>query len=118
MLRVEENEMVEGFWIVQFEGTNGNGGGVAMFIKGRVFGGDSGSTYIGTYVENAKTIKARVRIHNYMPGAVSVIGVEGDYDLDVTGIVEGDVIKASGSPAGQQSAGLALRLTKAGALPA
>ncbi len=110
--------MVEGFWIVQYEGMKGNGGGVAVFIKGRVFGGDSGSTYTGTYEENAKTLKARVRVHNYMPGVVSVIGMEGDYDLDVTGTVEGDFIKASGSPAGQQSAGLALRLTKAGVLPA
>jgi len=109
--------MVEGFWIVQYEGMQGNGGGVAVFTKGHIFGGDSGSTYTGTYEENGKTLKARVRIHNYMPGVVSVIGVEGDYDLDVIGTVEGDTIKASGSPAGQQSAGLALRLTKAANLP-
>jgi len=109
--------MVDGFWIVQFEGLKGNGGGVAVFIKGKVFGGDNGSTYTGTYVANAKTINARVRIHNYMPGVVSVIGIEGDYDLDVIGNVEGDVIKATGTPAGKQSAGLALKLTKAGELP-
>lgn len=108
----------EGFWIVQYEGMKGNGGGVAVFTKGHVFGGDSGSTYTGTYEEDGKTIKARIRVHNYMPGVVSVIGIEGDYDLNVTGTVEGDVIKASGSPAGQQTAGLALRLTRAGVLPA
>ena len=33
--------MVEGFWIVQFEGVQGNGGGVVFFIKSQVFGGDS-----------------------------------------------------------------------------
>jgi hypothetical protein len=109
--------MVEGFWIVQYEGMQGNGGGVAMFIKGQIFGGDSGSTYTGTYKADAKTLSARVRIHNYMPGVVSVIGIEGDYDLDVTGTVEGDVMRASGSPVGQQSAGLALRLTRAANLP-
>jgi hypothetical protein len=109
--------MVEGFWIVQYEGLKGNGGGVAVFIKGQVFGGDSGSTYTGTYEEDAKTLKAQIRVHNYLPGVVSAIGIEGDYDLNVTGAVEGDVIKASGSPAGQQNAGLALRLTKAGQLP-
>ena len=110
--------MVEGFWIVQYEGTKGNGGGVAVFIKNRVYGGDSGSTYTGTYDENGKTLKARVRIHNYMPGVVSAIGIEGDYDLEVTGTVEGGVINASGSPVGQQTAGLLLKLTKAGSLPA
>jgi len=35
--------MVEGFWIVQFQGPQGNGGGVAVFVNGKVFGGDSGS---------------------------------------------------------------------------
>jgi hypothetical protein len=110
--------MVEGFWIVQYEGTKNNGGGVAVFMKNKIFGGDSGSTYVGTYEENGKTLKARVRIHNYMPGVVSAIGIEGDYDLEVTGTVEGDVINASGSPVGQQSAGLLLKLTKAGSVPA
>jgi len=110
--------MVEGFWIVQYEGMKGSGGGVVMFIKGKVFGGDSGSTYSGTYEADAKTIKARVRIHNYMPGVASIIGVDGDYDLDMVGAIEGDVIKASGSPVGHQVAGMALRLTKIDALPA
>jgi T3SS negative regulator,GrlR len=107
--------MVEGFWIVQYAG---NGGGVAVFIKGHIFGGDSGSTYNGTYIEDAKTLRARVSVHNYMPGVVSVIGIEGDYDLDVTGTVEREIIDASGAPVGQQVAGVALRLTKVGELPA
>jgi len=110
--------VIEGFWIVQYEGMQGNGGGVVVFIKGQVFGGDSGSTYIGTYESEDKTIKAHVRVHNYMPGVVSAIGIEGDYDLEVTGTVDGDVIKASGSPAGYHTAGLALKLTRAARLPA
>jgi hypothetical protein len=109
--------MVEGFWLVQFEALKDKGGGVALFIKGRVFGGDSGTTYIGTYETDEKTMKARVRIHNFLPGVVSVIGVEGDYDLYVTGTVEGDVIKGTGSPVGRQVAGMALRLTRVANLP-
>jgi hypothetical protein len=109
--------MVEGFWIVQYEGIQGGGGGVVMLIKGRLFGGDSGSTYSGTYEADAKTLKARVRIHNYMPGVGSIIGIDGDYDLDVTGTIEGDVIKAAGTPVGHQAAGMRLRLTKIEELP-
>jgi len=109
--------VVEGFWIVQFEGLRGNGGGVALFIKGQVFGGDSGSTYIGSYQVDANTIKAHVKIHNYLPGVVSIIGVEGDYELEVAGTVDKNIIKASGSPVGLQAAGMALRLTKVGELP-
>jgi len=41
--------MVEGFWIVQYEGAQGNGGGVAVFMRGRVLGGDTGFIYTGTY---------------------------------------------------------------------
>lgn len=110
--------MVEGFWIVQYEGLKGNGGGVAMFIKGHVFGGDSGSTYLGTYQIDGGKIKARVNIHNYVPGVVSIVGIEGDYDLDVTGSIEGNMIKASGTPLGHQVSGMALRLTRVANLPA
>lgn len=109
--------MVDGFWIVEYEGKQGLGGGVAVFIKGHVFGGDSGSTYTGTFSESAKTIKARLKVHNYAPGVVNVTGIEGDYELEVAGTVEGDVIKATGSPVGYPSAGLILNLKKAGKLP-
>jgi hypothetical protein len=48
----------------------------------------------GTYEENAKTLRARVSIHNYTPGVLNVNGSESDYDLQVIGFVEGDMIKA------------------------
>jgi len=109
--------MVEGFWIVQYEGIQGGGGGVVMFIKGRVFGGDSGSTYSSTYEADTNRMTARVRIHNYLPGVRSIIGIDGDYDLEVTGTIEGDVIKAAGTPLGQQATGMRLRLTKIEEIP-
>jgi hypothetical protein len=118
MWRIEGKIMVEGFWIVQYEGLQGNGGGVAVFTKGHIFGGDSGSTYIGTYQADARGIKARVRVHNYMPGVASIVGIEGDYELDVSGTVEGGVIRASGTPIGHNVSGMALKLTRAANLPA
>jgi hypothetical protein len=59
--------MVEGFWIVQYEGVAGNGGGVAVFIKGRVFGGDSGFVYTGTYNADEKSIAAKISVRNFLP---------------------------------------------------
>lgn len=109
---------MDGFWLVQYEGMQGNGGGVAVFIKGSIFGGDSGATYMGTYRVDGNNVHARVKIHNYMPGVGSVIGIEGDYELDVTGALKGNVVEAKGVPVGMQAAGLALRLTKAAELPA
>jgi hypothetical protein len=49
---IEEGDttMVDGFWIVQFEGVQGNGGGVIMFAKQKVLGGDSGYIYTGGVV--------------------------------------------------------------------
>jgi hypothetical protein len=105
--------MVDGFWLVQYEGMAGNGGGVVVFLKGKVYGGDSGSTYLGTYETNGKEIRSTVRVHNYMPGVVSAIGIQqDDYDLQITGSVEGEIIKAFGTPIEQKVAGLALRLTR------
>lgn len=110
--------MIEGFWIVQYEGLQGNGGGVVMFIKGRVLGGDNGSTYIGHYNVDGTAIKAEIQIHNYLPGVGSIIGVEGDYNLSVTGVIEGKVIRGSAVAIGKQAAGMALKLTKVAELPA
>ncbi len=63
--------MVEGFWIVQYEGLKDHGGGVTVFIRGSVLGGDSGTTYIGTYQTDEKIIKARINIHNFLAGGAS-----------------------------------------------
>lgn len=109
--------MVEGFWIVQYEGLNGKGGGVAIFTRGQIFGGDSATTYIGKYQADDKTIKGRVSVHNFITGVVSATGIEGDYDLEITGTIEGEIIKATGSPVGFQAAGLALRLTRVANIP-
>ncbi len=37
---------VEGFWTVQFQGRNG---AVVVLTKGKIFGGDSGHTFTGSY---------------------------------------------------------------------
>jgi hypothetical protein len=106
-------DVVEGFWLVQYEGMAGNGGGVVVFLKGKVYGGDSGSTYLGAYQTNGKELRSTVKVHNYMPGVVSAIGLQqDDYELQIVGSVEGAIIKASGTPIGQKVAGLALKLTR------
>lgn len=110
--------MVEGFWIVQYEGMQGNGGGVVVFIKGKVFGGDTGYTYLGSYETHGNALKARVMVRNFIPGIPSVVGVAGDFELSIEGVVEGDVIRGSGSLVGVQRSGVALKLSKRAALPA
>jgi hypothetical protein len=110
--------MVDGFWIVQYEGMQGNGGGVVMFIKGKVFGGDTGYTYMGSYEVNGNSVKAKIMVRNFLPNIPSVIGITGDFELAIEGTVEGEVIKGTGSLVGVQRPGIALKLTKRGNLPA
>jgi hypothetical protein len=110
--------MVEGFWIVQYEGMQGKGGGVVMFIKGRVFGGDTGYTYQGTYTTQGHAIRARVSVHNFIAGIPSVVGIAGDFELSIEWTVEGDIIRATGSLVGVQKPGIAVKLSKRADIPA
>lgn len=109
--------MVEGFWIVQYEGMKGNGGGVAMLIRGKLFGGDTGYTYIGSYQMHGNTIKGHVMVRNFLPDIPSVLGVVGDFELIIDGKLERDVIRGTGSLANGEAVGIAVKLTKRANLP-
>jgi hypothetical protein len=110
--------MVEGFWIVQYEGVQGNGGGVAIFMKGRVLGGDTGFVYTGTYQTNEKEVSAQIKVRNFLPEVPSVLGVKGDFELSLKGTVTGQIIKAAASLVGQEGAGVVVKLTRVSDLPA
>lgn len=108
---------MEGFWLVQYEGMQGNGGGVVVLIKGKVFGGDSETTYIGDYRAKGDKLYAKAQIHNFVPGSLNVVGVEGDYWLEIEGILQGNVVRGSGKVLAHDVAGMALKLTKISDLP-
>ena len=59
--------MIEGLWIVQYHGPPGTGGGVVVFVKGQVLGGDSGFTYSGSYDLTGELFKAKVEVQNFDP---------------------------------------------------
>lgn len=109
--------MIDGFWIVQVETVQGSGGGVAVLTKGQILGGDNGFYYTGTYETDDASMKARVSIRRFLPGVVNIFGVESDYELNLTGTVNGDVIDGKATVVGQPGAGLVVRLTKKGNLP-
>ena len=110
--------MVEGFWIVQYEGVQGNGGGVVVFMKGRVLGGDTGFVYTGTYQSTEKELSALVKVHNFLSEVPSVLGVKGDFELSLKGTVTRQIIKATASLVGQAGAGIVVKLTRVSDLPA
>ena len=106
--------MIDGFWIVQFEGLQAKGGGVAVLRNGHIFGGDSGFTYTGTYETDEKVLKARVMIRKFLPDVQSIFGIEDEYELSLAGTVEDNVIKGKAVVIGRPGLGTLVRLTKRG----
>lgn len=82
--------MVEALWSVEFKSNlQMIGSGIVVLETGRVFGGDSGMIYIGSYKVVGDKIKAILRIQRYanVPGIVSVTGLD-DYELELEGKVD------------------------------
>lgn len=104
--------MVEGLWVVQFEGMQGGGGGVVVLVRGRVLGGDSGYVYEGSYdVEGAK-ITGTVSVHNFLPGVPNVLGMVGDFKLRLEGEIDGAEINAKAALIEPPGVGIAVKLTR------
>lgn len=104
--------MVDGFWILKILPPPVTTGGVIMFTNGKIFGGDNGFAWIGTYALTDKLVRARVRIHNFDPDIKSVLGVDGDYDMHFTGTLEGDSITGTAMIANQPQHTLAIRIER------
>lgn len=107
---------MEGFWTVQFNGVQGWGAGVVTLIGGQLFGGDSGFLYTGTYSQQGSAFTAQVHVKQYMPGVANVMG-RNEFDLGLTGTVQGNTVAATGSIPGT-SLRLSGTLTKRSDLPA
>ncbi len=103
---------VDGFWIAQFSGTEVCGSGVVLFSNGKLFGGETGFYYIGTYESDGKIVKARVMIRNFDPAIPSGFGIIGDYEMDVSAMVQDDKIVGTAAIANQPQHSLGIRLTK------
>ena len=48
---------LDGLWIAQFTGKEVSGSGVVVFSNGKLFGGETGFYYIGTYESDGKSVK-------------------------------------------------------------
>lgn len=104
--------MVDGFWILQIKTPQYTSGGVCVFINGKIFGGDNGFTWVGTYAGDDRLIKARLHVHNFDPAIQSVLGIPGDYEMHFSGSVQGDTITGTAMLANQPQHSLGVQLTK------
>jgi hypothetical protein len=103
---------MEGFWIVQFEGIEGGGGGVAVLLRSKVYGGDGAYHYTGTYTAIGSHLAADVFVHQFLEGIGNVLGVEGDFRLNLAGELVNGSIKGTATLVGAPGAGMAFKLTK------
>jgi hypothetical protein len=108
--------MIEGLWVVQYEGLQGNGGGVAVFVNGKILGGDTGYTYEGTYRVQGNMLTATVHVSNFLPNIPNVLGVVGDFDLQIQAPVTSNIIQGAMSLVGRPGVSVAVRLTKKSSL--
>ena len=72
---------MEGLWIVHFHGPAGSGGGVVVFTKGKILGGDNGFAFFGPYELKGNSIAGKVFVKNFEPEIASVFGLPGDYEI-------------------------------------
>jgi len=108
--------VVEGLWIVQFQGMADSGGGVIVLVKGQVLGGDSAFVYTGSYETKGDTIAARALVRNFNPAIGNVHGIKGDFELTLRGTIQDGVIKGSASLVNQEGPGMVVKLTRITAL--
>ena len=91
-----ETLIVEGFWTVQFRGVQGWGTGVVVYMAGHVYGGNSTVMFTGTYTLQNNEVAMRLHVKQIVAGLMTVMG-PGEYDLELTGKLEGDNLNLAGS---------------------
>ena len=90
--------MRSGLYKVHFQTQIGSGAGVAVLDDGRLLGGDSSMSYIGSYTEKDGTLTAHVRVDVHTEGLPSVLGINRA-NLELRGRIQGDSITMDGSAA-------------------
>jgi hypothetical protein len=97
---------------VEYHGPAGVGGGVVVFTKGQVLGGDSGFAFVGSYEEKGDVLKAKVSSTQFDPNIQSVTGVPGNYDLLIEGKITNDTIEGKGALVTHPDSKIVVRLRR------
>lgn len=104
--------MIDGLWVLQYEGIQGGGGTVLVFVNGQVLGGDNGFTIIGHYTVSGSQLIVKAKVQNYLKSVPSFFEFEGDYEVLAQATIEGAVIRGKAEILGKGIPGLALKLTR------
>lgn len=116
--------MIEALWSVSFVSGGGQvqnnmGAGVVVFETQRIFGGDSGYYYIGSYSLNTATmeINAEVTVTHYFGAPSSIFGQLRQFTLVFQGKVESQAFSAEGHLKDDPERKISINLVKRSELP-
>lgn len=113
--------MLEALWSVNFESSLGGlGTGIAVLETGRVLGGDTAFTYVGSYTAKPDgMVTAKIAVRKFVNVAVgqSVFGPADMFDLEVAGMAARDQFRLDGHVAGRPELKIAINLVRRAELP-
>lgn len=107
---------IDGLWIVKFAAGQLTGSGVVVFANGKLFGGETGFYYLGSYDADERIFKAHIVVRNFDPSLPSGFGIAGDYEMDVSGILQGDEMTGTAVITGHPQYSLGIRAAKKASL--
>ena len=89
--------MRDGLYKVHFQTPLGWGSGIVYAFEGKLWGGDAGIYYVGTYVRDGNQVTADVKTdrHTQHPAVTSVFGRD-QVRINLTGVANGDTVKFNG----------------------
>ncbi|RAI37108.1 GrlR family regulatory protein [Rhodoplanes serenus] len=104
--------MKDGLYKVQFQTPLGAGTGVIHALAGKLWGGDAGLYYVGTYSQNGDQVSASVSTarHTADPSIVPVFGRD-QVTIALIGKTSGDTVQFTGSAPEAPGVGFAARAT-------
>jgi hypothetical protein len=103
---------IDGLWIAKFAAGQLTGSGVVVFANGKLFGGETGFYYLGSYDADGTIFKAHIVVRNFDPSIPSGFGIATDYEMDVSGILQGDEMTGTAVITGYPQYSLGIRATK------
>lgn len=96
--------MIEALWTMKF-GRYGvqEGAGIMVLDAGRIFGGDSGFSFVGTYTVQDEKLTAKVHVKRHSQFSVNIFEIN-EFDLVISGVAEAKQLRLLGEVAGQPGA--------------
>lgn len=110
---------VEGIWTCEYYGAYGwESYGIHVLENGRIIGGDNRQYFTGRYSVSGNIIKAEIVVHYYGPPRTAFGEKREQFQIELTGVLDEDVIRGQFVRPDRLQFNLECRLTKRMDLPA